>query len=164
MTLLPIVHPGELLKEYLEQRGQTVEGFAALTELPAAAVRDLCNGDYPLDPGIAGVLSRHIGHPAHYWENAQKAYEASAIALSVGGPARYLFMPADLEMLFGRRPMIRRLAEFKTKHVETQRYGHGNVLWRSFGILESDTLLVSVGRHWQALAELEEQWHLAGCP
>ena len=68
-------HPGETLKEKLEEMSQTTQQFAQATELPVTIIDAIIDGTYSISADIALAFEQSTQIPASYWLRAQHAYD-----------------------------------------------------------------------------------------
>ena len=74
---IPIVyfHPGDTLKEKLEEMHLSTEQFAEQTELPSSLVDAIIAGTYSVSADIALAFEQTTKIPAAYWLKVQHAYD-----------------------------------------------------------------------------------------
>ena len=72
---LPAIHPGEFLRETLEELGMTQAGFAAAIGISPMRVSHLLKGDRPVTAELALRLGRALGQTPQYWLNLQADYD-----------------------------------------------------------------------------------------
>jgi addiction module HigA family antidote len=72
---LPAVHPGEFLRETLEDLVMTQSAFAEAIGVSAMRVSHLLKGDRPVTAELALRLGRALGQTPQYWLNLQSAYD-----------------------------------------------------------------------------------------
>ena len=72
---LPPIHPGEFLRETLDNLGITQAAFAAAIDVSAMRVSHLLNGSRPVTAEMALRLGRAFGQPPQYWLNLQNSYD-----------------------------------------------------------------------------------------
>ena len=68
-------HPGETLKEKMDEMGLTAEQVAAESELPNGIVKAILDGTYSVSADIALAFEHTTQIPASYWLKAQHAYD-----------------------------------------------------------------------------------------
>jgi addiction module HigA family antidote len=91
---LPPTHPGEILREELEERGISLNRLARDTRIPLSRVSLIVNGKRAISPDTALRLEFYFGASAQFWLNLQSAYDlaiASEHADQIAGeviPAR----------------------------------------------------------------------------
>ncbi len=72
---LPAVHPGEFLRETLDELGLTQAAFAEVIGVSPMRVSHLLKGDRPVTAELALRLGRALGQSPQYWLNLQSAYD-----------------------------------------------------------------------------------------
>lgn len=72
---LPAVHPGEFLRETLDELGLTQAAFAEVIGVSPMRVSHLLKGDRPVTAELALRLGRALGQTPQYWLNLQAAYD-----------------------------------------------------------------------------------------
>lgn len=75
MDGLPAIHPGEFLRETLEDLGMTQAAFADAIGVSPMRVSHLLKGDRPVTAELALRLGRAFGQTPQYWLNLQSAYD-----------------------------------------------------------------------------------------
>ena len=69
------IHPGEQLREELEELGLSGNAFAQLLDVPANRINDILAGRRGITADTALRLARYFGTTAEFWMNLQSAYE-----------------------------------------------------------------------------------------
>jgi len=72
---LPPVHPGEFLKEILEELGVSQAGFARAIGLSPMRVSHVIKGTRPVTAEMALLFGKAFGQTPQYWINLQAAYD-----------------------------------------------------------------------------------------
>ncbi|GAB1386301.1 HigA family addiction module antitoxin [Melaminivora sp.] len=72
---LPAIHPGEFLRETLDELGLTQTAFAQALGVSPMRVSHLLRGDRPVTAEMALRLGRALGQSPQYWLNLQTAYD-----------------------------------------------------------------------------------------
>ena len=72
---LPAIHPGEFLRETLDELGLTQAAFASALGISPMRVSYLLKGDRPVTAELALRLGRALGQTPQYWLNLQTAYD-----------------------------------------------------------------------------------------
>lgn len=75
MTKLPPIHPGEFLKEELDERGLLPSHLADAIAVPKNRVSAIINGQRGITGDTALRLGHYFGTGAQVWMNLQSAYE-----------------------------------------------------------------------------------------
>ena len=76
-TFQPCVafHPGETLKEKLEEMNMTAESFSAATDIPSYMIEDILCARSSVTADIALAFEEVTNIPAHFWLNTQHNYD-----------------------------------------------------------------------------------------
>ena len=69
------IHPGEFLKETLEDLGTSQAEFARAIGVSAMRVSHVVNGTRPVTAELALLFGRAFGQSPQYWLNLQAAYD-----------------------------------------------------------------------------------------
>lgn len=72
---LPPIHPGELLRETLDELGLTQVAFAAALGISPMRVSHVLRGERPITAELALRLGRALGQTPQYWLNLQTSYD-----------------------------------------------------------------------------------------
>lgn len=72
---LPAVHPGEFLRETLDEMALTQAAFAEAIGVSPMRVSHLLRGDRPVTAELALRMGRALGQTPQYWLNLQTAYD-----------------------------------------------------------------------------------------
>ena len=72
---LPPVHPGEILREILEDLNLTQTAFANAIGVSSMRVSHLLKGARPVTAELALRLGRAFGQTPQYWLNLQTGYD-----------------------------------------------------------------------------------------
>lgn len=72
---LPPIHPGEFLREILEQLGLTQAAFADALGVSPMRVSHVLKGDRPITAEMALRLARALNQTPQYWLNLQSTYD-----------------------------------------------------------------------------------------
>lgn len=72
---LPPIHPGEYLREILDDMALTQAALADALGVSAMRVSHLLKGDRPVTAELALRLGRAFGQTPQYWLNLQGAYD-----------------------------------------------------------------------------------------
>src|SRR5688572_9244804 len=71
----PTIHPGEHLRDELEELGLSARAFARLLDIPVNRVTQILNGQRGITADTALRLARYFGTSAEFWMNLQQIYE-----------------------------------------------------------------------------------------
>jgi len=72
---LPPIHPGELLRDELEEIGVSLNELARALRVPMNRVSAIVNGKRSITVDTAMRLARYFGTSPQYWLNLQNAYD-----------------------------------------------------------------------------------------
>ena len=72
---LPAIHPGEFLKEILEDRSISQAQFARAIGVSAMRISHVVKGTRPVTAELALLFGRALGQSPQYWLNLQAAYD-----------------------------------------------------------------------------------------
>jgi antitoxin HigA-1 len=80
---LPAIHPGEFLREALEDLAMTQAAFADAIGVSPMRVSHLLKGDRPVTAELALRLGRAFGQTPQYWLNLQSAYDLKIAQIEI---------------------------------------------------------------------------------
>jgi addiction module HigA family antidote len=72
---LPAIHPGEFLRETLDDMALTQAAFADAIGVSPMRVSHLLKGDRPVTAELALRLGRALGQSPQYWLNLQTTFD-----------------------------------------------------------------------------------------
>lgn len=72
---LPPIHPGEFLREVLDELALTQVAFAEAIGVSPMRVSHVLKGTRPVTAELALRISRALGQTAQYWLNLQTSYD-----------------------------------------------------------------------------------------
>ncbi len=72
---LPPIHPGELLRDELDELGISLNRLARDTRIPLSRVSLIMNGRRSITADTAMRLAQYFGTSAQMWMNLQTAYD-----------------------------------------------------------------------------------------
>ena len=78
------VHPGEVLREELEECGLSANALARALGVPANRVTAILNGQRGLSADTALRLARYFGTTPQLWMNLQKTWELRQAEIESG--------------------------------------------------------------------------------
>lgn len=81
LSLELIVHPGETIKEIIEDREMTQEELSIRTGYSAKHVSDVINGKKDISSKFANTLEYALGIPTEFWINLQGIYDKKNLEL-----------------------------------------------------------------------------------
>lgn len=74
-NILPPVHPGEFLKEILDELNISQAGFAHTIGLSPMRISHIVKGQRPVTAEMALLFGKAFGQSPQYWINMQAAYD-----------------------------------------------------------------------------------------
>ena len=80
---LPAIHPGEFVRETLEDMGLTQVALADAIGVSPMRVSHLLRGDRPVTAELALRLGRALGQTPQYWLNLQTTYDLKVAQLEM---------------------------------------------------------------------------------
>ena len=78
------VHPGEVLRDELEELGMSANAFAEALDVPANRISAILKRQRGVTADTALRLSRYLGTTPDVWLNLQKAFELRVAELESG--------------------------------------------------------------------------------
>ncbi len=72
---LPAIHPGEFIKEILDDMGVSQAHFARAVGLAPMRISHVIKGSRPITAEMALLFSRALNQSPQYWLNLQAAYD-----------------------------------------------------------------------------------------
>src|ERR1035438_10713970 len=72
---LPPIHPGELLRDELNEIGVSLNELGRALRVPMNRISAIVNGNRAITVDTAMRLARYFGTSPQYWLNLQSAYE-----------------------------------------------------------------------------------------
>jgi len=85
---LPPIHPGEFLKETLEELGTSQAEFARAIGVSPMRISHVVNGTRPVTAELALLFGRAFGQSPQYWLNLQTAFDLKSAERDIGGRLR----------------------------------------------------------------------------
>jgi addiction module HigA family antidote len=85
---LPAIHPGEFLKETLDELGTSQAEFARAIGVSPMRVSHVVNGTRPVTAELALLFGRAFGQSPQYWLNLQAAFDLKSAQRQIGGRLR----------------------------------------------------------------------------
>ena len=94
-TKLRPIHPGELLRDELQERNVSLNGLALSLRVPMNRISAIVNGKRSITADTALRFARYFGTSAQMWMNLQTAYDLEVAEQEVGPRiAREVLQPA----------------------------------------------------------------------
>ena len=91
------VHPGEILKDELEERGVSPASFARLIDVPANRISQILAGKRAVTGDSALRFGHWFGMDPQFWLNLQSQYDLAQAEQLVGAKVRVLPTEAGAE-------------------------------------------------------------------
>ncbi|MCH7957586.1 MAG: HigA family addiction module antidote protein [Proteobacteria bacterium] len=88
------IHPGEILRDELAERGLSANALARALGVPANRITGILNGTRALTADTALRLARCFGTSPEFWMNLQQAYELRSARLKNGTVIERTVRPA----------------------------------------------------------------------
>ncbi len=90
---LPPVHPGEVLRDILNEAGLTANALALALRVPGNRITGIVNGQRGITADTALRLGRYFGTSAQMWVNLQSTYELEAAEDDLAGQIEREVLP-----------------------------------------------------------------------
>lgn len=81
---LPAIHPGEFLKESLEELGVSQARFARTLGVAPMRISHVVNGTRPVTAELALLFGRALAQTPEYWLNLQTTFDLKVAIQSMG--------------------------------------------------------------------------------
>jgi len=81
---LPPIHPGEILRDELEELGLSANAMARALDVPPTCIAEILNGSRAITADTALRLARWFGTSARFWMNLQSSYDLALAELERG--------------------------------------------------------------------------------
>ena len=85
---LPPLHPGEFLREILDELGISQAQFARAIRISPMRVSHVINGARPMTAELALLFGRAFGQSPQYWLNLQATYDLKTAEAAIGRQLR----------------------------------------------------------------------------
>jgi addiction module HigA family antidote len=85
---LPPIHPGEFLREILDDTGTTQAAFARAIGVSPMRISHVMRGARPVTAELALLFGRAFGQSPQYWLNLQAAHDLRAAERRLSGRLR----------------------------------------------------------------------------
>ena len=92
---LPPIHPGELLRDELEEIGTSLNELARALRVPMNRISALVNGRRSITVDSAMRLARYFGTSPQYWLNLQTAYDLEVAGIKIGSKIEREVLPRN---------------------------------------------------------------------
>jgi addiction module HigA family antidote len=81
---LPAIHPGEFLRETLEERGVSQAQFSRAIGMSPMRISHVVKGTRPVTAELALLFGKAFGQTPQYWLNLQAAYDLKLAQRAMG--------------------------------------------------------------------------------
>jgi addiction module HigA family antidote len=81
---LPAIHPGEFVREILEERGVSQAEFARLLGVSPMRISHIVKGSRPVTAEMALLFGRAFAQSPQYWLNLQATYDLKLAEQAIG--------------------------------------------------------------------------------
>jgi len=85
---LPAIHPGEFLREALDELGLTQAEFARAIGVSPMRISHVVKGTRPVTAELALLFGRAFGQSPQYWLSLQATYDLKAAERAIAGRLR----------------------------------------------------------------------------
>lgn len=85
---LPAIHPGEFLREALEELGTSQAQFSRVVGVSPMRISHVINGTRPVTAELALLFGQAFGQSPQYWLNLQAAYDLKTVEREIAGRLR----------------------------------------------------------------------------
>ena len=85
---LPAIHPGEFLREILEEKGISQAQFARAIGVAPMRISHIAKGTRPVTAEMALLFGRAFAQSPQYWLNLQAAYDLKLAERAIGNRLR----------------------------------------------------------------------------
>ena len=90
------VHPGEILRDELEELGMSASALASELAVPTNRVTAILNGQRGITADTALRLSRYFGTSPQLWLNLQKTFELRLAEIESGEDIKERVQPRQI--------------------------------------------------------------------
>jgi antitoxin HigA-1 len=89
------IHPGELLRDELEEIGVSLNELARALRVPMNRISALVNGKRSITADTAMRIARYFGTSPQYWLNLQTAYDLEVAGGKIGSKIEREVLPRN---------------------------------------------------------------------
>ncbi|MYJ72292.1 MAG: HigA family addiction module antidote protein [Rhodospirillaceae bacterium] len=93
--MLPVSHPGRLLRRELDARGLSANQFALALGVSPGRVTDILNGRRSITADTAVRLGLYFGNGVSFWSGLQSQYDIARVERDRGAEIAGHVRPAD---------------------------------------------------------------------
>ena len=97
------VHPGEILREEMDERDLSANALAQALGVPTNRITAILNGQRGVTADTARRLSHAMGTSSEFWLNLQKTWDLRRAEIEAGEGLQAQFLPATGSLVGGRR-------------------------------------------------------------
>ena len=90
---MPPIHPGEILRDELDELGLSANAFAKALAVPANRITAILQGRRGVSADTALRLARYFGTSPELWLNLQRSYDLKLARLKSGEEIERLVKP-----------------------------------------------------------------------
>ena len=94
-AMLPVSHPGRLLRRELDARGLSANRFARALGVSPGRVTEILNGRRSITADTAVRLGLYFGNGASFWSGLQSQYDIARVERDRGAEIAGHVRPAD---------------------------------------------------------------------
>jgi len=87
------IHPGEILREDLQDAGISLNQLARSLRVPMNRISAIVNGKRSITADTAMRLARYFGTSSEYWMNLQTAYDLAVAEQTTGAQVNLEVLP-----------------------------------------------------------------------
>ncbi len=99
---MPPVHPGEILRDEMDERDLSANALAQALDIPADRIIAILNGQRGVTADTARRLSRYFGTTPELWLNLQKTWELRLAEIEAEDGEKVTFVPTTGSLVGGR--------------------------------------------------------------
>ncbi len=93
------VHPGEILRDELDELGMSAGALAAALAVPSSRITAILRGERGITADMALRLSRYLGTTPQLWLNLQQTFELRVAELQTGQDIVERVMPREAALV-----------------------------------------------------------------
>ncbi len=93
--MVPLAHPGRLLKRELAARKLSANRLALDLGVPSGRITDIINGRRSITADTAVRLGRYFGNSAQFWLDLQSQFDIAEVTRERGAEIARRVRPAD---------------------------------------------------------------------
>jgi addiction module HigA family antidote len=93
--MMPVIHPGRLLKREMAARGLSANRLALDLCVPSGRITDILNGRRSITADTAIRLGRYFGNRPQFWIDLQGQHDIAQVENTRGAEIAERVRPAD---------------------------------------------------------------------